>query len=74
MALEIEPNWVQKTLDKFVVQKNVDTRPKLGRNTQAELNKLNSIIDVVTKNQIPEAEVIRLQQKARDLLNILTAM
>lgn len=68
------PDWVQATLNRYVVQTAVDTRPNLGRNTQAEVNKLNSIIDVVSKNKIPTQELFRLQEKAKVLLNILDSM
>lgn len=73
MTDETTPNWVEETLKRYVVKKDVPTLPKLGRNVQAEIGRLQAVIDVVSKNNIPETELVRLRNKAQDLVNILNS-
>lgn len=68
------PDWVEQTLQKYVGKKTTaPSRPKVGRNVQPEIGRLQAIIDVVVKYQLPESELVRLRNKARDLMNILDA-
>lgn len=73
MSAENTPDWVRRTLDKYVVRKPVAQLPSLSRNMQAEIGRLQAVIDVVTKHQIPEGELVRLRNKTQDLLNILNS-
>jgi hypothetical protein len=74
MTTTKRPDWVEQTLGKYVSKRvNGPTLPSLGRNVQAEITRIQAVIDVVTKHQIPETEIVRLRNKTRDLLNILEA-
>ena len=68
-----DPDWVQNTLKKFVTKKATSELPEIKRNMQAEVNRLQSVIDTVSKNQIPKTEMVRLRNKAQDLLNVLNS-
>lgn len=74
MTTTERPAWVAATLDKYVGKKAaVVTLPELGRNMQAEVTRIQAVIDVVSKHRVPETELVRLRNKAQDLLNILNA-
>ena len=73
MSTKEHPDWVARTLDKYVRKTPVVVLPTLGRNMQAEMGRLQAVIDVVTKHQIPESEIVRLRNKTQDLLNILNS-
>lgn len=72
MTDEKRPDWVQQTLDKYVGKNTVVTsRPEVGRNLQAEMSRIQAVIDTVVKYKIPAGELVRLRQKTLDLLHIL---
>ena len=74
MTTDERPEWVARTLDKYVGKKTgMATLPELGRNMQAEVTRIQAVIDVVSKHRVPETERVRLRNKAQDLLNILNA-
>lgn len=73
MSTTQRPEWVERTLGKYVIKKNAQTLPPLGRNMQAEVTRIQAVIDVVSKHHLPESEIVRLKKKAQDLLNILNA-
>lgn len=74
MNTEKRPDWVTRTLDKYVGKRSTaPVLPELGRNMQAEMGRLQAVIDVVSKHQIPEGELVRIRNKTQDLLNILNA-
>lgn len=68
------PDWVARTLEKYVGKKaGVVALPELGRNMQAEVTRIQAVIDVVSKHRVPATELVRLRNKTQDLLNILNA-
>lgn len=67
------PDWVQRTLQKYVGKTAAPSRPNVGRNVQPEIVRIQAVIDVVSKYQIPEGELARLRNKVQDLMNILNA-
>lgn len=74
MSTNERPSWVNATLDKYVGKKAaVVALPELGRNLQAEVTRIQAVIDTVTKHKVPASELVRLRNKAQDLLNILNA-
>lgn len=74
MIADDRPEWVKHTLDKYVVKKtDAIVLPKLGRNLQAEVGKVQSIIDVVAKHAVADTERVRLRNKVQDLLNVLNS-
>lgn len=74
MSTQTRPDWVNNTISKYVTKKTNGVRlPSLGRNLQAEIGRLQAVIDVVSNHRIPEGEVVRLRNKAQDLLNILNS-
>jgi hypothetical protein len=74
MSTDERPEWVIATLDKYVGKSaGAVTLPELGRNMQAEVTRIQAVIDVVTKYKVPETELVRLRNKTQDLLNILNA-
>jgi hypothetical protein len=74
MSTVERPEWVIKTLGKYVGKKTEGpVLPDLGRNMQAEILRLQAVIDTVSKHRIPATELVRLRNKAQDLLNILNS-
>lgn len=74
MTTDTRPDWVAATLDKYVGKRGVGlSLPALGRNMQAEVTRIQAVIDVVTRHKVPETELVRLRNKTQDLLNILNA-
>ena len=53
MSTTERPEWVARTLDKYVGKKeSVSTLPELGRNMQAEVTRIQAVIDVVTRHSV----------------------
>lgn len=74
MITDNQPEWVKNTLGKYIGKKTSGiVLPKLGRNLQAEVGKVQSIIDVVTKHAVADTELVRLRNKVQDLLNVLNS-
>lgn len=68
------PDWVERTLKKYVGKKTTGiVLPKLNRNMQAEILRIQAVIDIVTKHNVPESELVRLRNKTQDLLNLLNS-
>jgi hypothetical protein len=67
------PAWVEKTLRKYVGNKVIADRPTFKRNVQAEINKIISITDYISKHSVPTTELIRLKEKVQTLLNVINS-
>ncbi len=65
------PDWVQKTLDKYVGQKNAPALPRLGRNVQPEIERIQAVTNCVVKYDISNDELSRLKDKTLILLKTL---
>ena len=66
-------NNIEKIKQKYITKNNYSTsfHPKLKRNLQAEINKINSIADLVNNKNIPFSELSRLEFSLELLLKLV---
>lgn len=65
---------VEKIVQKYIIKKMEPSRVFLGRNLQAEVNKIRGIIETLYGKEIAPDEIARLKREVVNLLRTLEGL